>query len=982
MEKKNSKEEYVWHYDAFISYRHLDPDEFAAARLHKKLESFRLMPDVAKKHPELPKRIKRVFRDQEELPLAPNLADPITMALKNSDNLIVICTPRLKESRWCLHEIENFIAFHGREHVYTALVEGEPADSFPEILLHDENGNPVEPLAADFRGATHKEIAKKIDSEVLRLIAPMYGLNYDELKQRHKEQRMRRILALGGTLLALTTCLGIYFGVTAYRINKQAQQIAEQNAQITEQNSQITEQYNQILVMDEEINRQYKNSLKKYETSVAGTTETMMKDGRRNDAIAVLTEVMPATKMDDSIPYSGSAEYALGRICNVYGDESILTPTTNYEGFSSYIEMYLSPDGDKLAALDNDYTINIWKVDTGEKIGEVKLSYASEKMFTFISDNEMLLVDKYKVDILNLDTMERNTIFEEDLYPRLIWNTDKKIIVIDSSKVISVFDIQSKSMVSRFEKEEERKTELFSDAILRSGDDVYIELAKCSGSNIVLTAYDLTSGKVISALQLGQEAYIHGMCTNGNEIYLSGYVRKNVIEFDKFFMKYDYMSGNKIYQVPSTEIGLKNLTYTETADAGYVLGNSGDVLYIQNAENGEVLNIVSFDNNIVRCIPTKSGGYVALILDNGTIEFLSAKTIIGKIYDTYNYDISGKISNVVIHDSGVYFSKKDDSVITKYEYTYEQNMDEIYDHADYSYFLEDGKSYLKVDYTDKKHVISNVEDQTEKYTIEDENYNVKLVNSGAEGLLFYSSSVLASNYKVYNSSNGEVLVSGEGVRDAFPNSYGNALLGKKDGLYYGVDVFTGNELGIELAETYADSNYCVDFAGDFTKAASISGRTLYLFGQGSTEPEKQVTISGGKVSHLFYSNDSKYLCITYQEKMMAIYDANSLELKTIIYDQVADLITMRYIPGYDNYILQEKYKNAIMVNSDLEVIARLNNCVGYSEADHKLTFASDYSVTRCNLLTYEEIMEKAKAFIGDYEAPKWIYQKYGISAEE
>jgi len=42
--------------------------------------------------------IRRVFRDQEELSLASNLGNPIMEALKQSKFLIVICSPRLKES--------------------------------------------------------------------------------------------------------------------------------------------------------------------------------------------------------------------------------------------------------------------------------------------------------------------------------------------------------------------------------------------------------------------------------------------------------------------------------------------------------------------------------------------------------------------------------------------------------------------------------------------------------------------------------------------------------------------------------------------------------------------------------------------------------------------------------------------------------------------------------------------------------------------
>lgn len=100
--------------------------------------------------------------------------------------MIVICSPRLQESLWCSEEIRTFIALKGYDHVLPVLIEGEPKDSFPDELIYreeyiqDENGNqvlctvPVEPLAADVRANSRRGMKKKIDSEIVRLLAPMF----------------------------------------------------------------------------------------------------------------------------------------------------------------------------------------------------------------------------------------------------------------------------------------------------------------------------------------------------------------------------------------------------------------------------------------------------------------------------------------------------------------------------------------------------------------------------------------------------------------------------------------------------------------------------------------------------------------------------------------------------------------------------------------------------------------------------------------
>ena len=59
-------------YDAFISYRHCLPDSEIASRLQKKLESFRLPKDIAKKTGRT--RLNSVFLDETELSVSDDLS--------------------------------------------------------------------------------------------------------------------------------------------------------------------------------------------------------------------------------------------------------------------------------------------------------------------------------------------------------------------------------------------------------------------------------------------------------------------------------------------------------------------------------------------------------------------------------------------------------------------------------------------------------------------------------------------------------------------------------------------------------------------------------------------------------------------------------------------------------------------------------------------------------------------------------------------
>ena len=126
-------------YCAFISYRHESPDQEIAKALHTAIETYGIPGSVRRQTGK--KRMGKVFRDQEEPPLSSDLGADIEAALDRSEWFIAICSPRYLESKWCLRELEYFIEHKGNDHVLTVLVEGEPKDSFPEMIRFAENAD-------------------------------------------------------------------------------------------------------------------------------------------------------------------------------------------------------------------------------------------------------------------------------------------------------------------------------------------------------------------------------------------------------------------------------------------------------------------------------------------------------------------------------------------------------------------------------------------------------------------------------------------------------------------------------------------------------------------------------------------------------------------------------------------------------------------------------------------------------------------------
>ena len=338
-------------YDAFISYRHSELDMEIAKKLHRGLETFTIPASVGKKYGK--KKIERVFRDQEELPIGSDLDDNITAALAESEFLIVICSPRTPKSVWVLKEIETFIKLHDRDHVLAILIEGEPDESFPSLLLTDENGKSVEPLAADIRGETEKERNKKFKTELMRLVAPLVGCEYDDLKQRHRERIIRRNLFIASMVLILITGLGIAFGLYNAVVAKNMEELANRNADLAMEKS----------VMAGQIFVQLQETQKNQSRFYAEKSLSLLDEGKREPAVLTAIEGLPDGSEDER-PYVPEVEYALSSALHVYDDGSIIDHDKLLHHEQIVNTMEYCADGKYLVTTDRNENVYVWDAET------------------------------------------------------------------------------------------------------------------------------------------------------------------------------------------------------------------------------------------------------------------------------------------------------------------------------------------------------------------------------------------------------------------------------------------------------------------------------------------------------------------------------------------------------------------------------------------------------------------------------------------
>lgn len=637
-------------YDAFISYSHSEPDAFVAKKLHSMLERYR----VPKKIQELSgkKKIERVFRDREELPLSSNLASNICEALEHSEYLIVICSPRSLRSEWVQREIETFLLTHGKEKVLTLLVEGEPEEAFPEILCYEEERilrmdgteevarKKIEPMAADVRGKDRKETEKKLKEEFLRILAPMLSCTYDTLRQRHRDYVFRRILAAVGGIAVLAILFTIYA-------------------------------FHQAAVTDE----QYQEARRNQARYLAGISGELLDTGDRTGALKTALAIVPEDE-DAEEPVVPEQMYALNNALYSYNNTLMIDfkADKSYEMEGQTVNLMrdksqmLSPEGTAYFCLDQMGNAYILDMESGDCIWKIRPEDLEDYddgefvWFAPMSEKEAVLVSKHEIRCVNWqEKCVEKVIREKDgaaFYAgSFLCTVDDSCIALSNGETVWVYDLESGSCLQKVNYTEEETYGCYSSNALSFSDDgtmlaigVSTDYSKLPEKGLFLLSLEdgsvrmLSSAETAAMVWINNEriAAVHYQYVNGKEQIVDD------PEWSYRIAVYDAKSGQCLWTSESYNIRAYSKPCTMVATDMEVDGEVQKVLAVSlkdrliliRPESGEILWEKSYPEDIVgvekydenRYLIGLSDGRIYLaLMDNTTTDYgvgdISSETI-------------------------------------------------------------------------------------------------------------------------------------------------------------------------------------------------------------------------------------------------------------------------------------------------------------------------------------------------------------------
>ncbi|WP_338966166.1 TIR domain-containing protein [Fusobacterium vincentii] len=630
MEEVQNKNKRKYKYDAFISYRHIEPDLTIAKILHDMIEKFNipkhLRTTLNEKNNESlieNKHIFRVFRDREELSTK-DLSTMIEEAIADSENLIVICSKRTFLSPWCRKEVQLFKKIHGVNNIIPVLIEGEPDESFLDELknlrttfVNSENveeEKSIELLAADIRPDEVKspsfegyenlenskdsklnELTKKsLDilrkSEIYRIVASMLNVSYGDLKLRHQERYLKRIIY---TSIAASIAMLIFVvSVTTLYLKSV---VSERKA--NEQSSLMT------LNMANEANLQ----------------------GNRMLGVLIAQEAMKnvSPKMEKYNKLEAQYENILNNslITLPFSNQFILPTESETASFG------VSSDSKWLISSGSFNNAIIWDLDNGgikktltfeSPVVSIALSPDSKKSYVGTANNKIFEV--------NMENYEINNVFGNSTLPAVamrISKNNKYLFALRNALILDVFDIQNQKKLYSFTFPIDNMITGFAE---NPQTNNFFILRKDNS----ITEYDINTGEVLivhASTTNPEKNFFRKMTITDNGILFYSDIQENI---ESFIMK--NLQSGQINRASNIRNFSSNIVVNKDATVLYVssLNNFITRFDLSNLKPDEEINVpqrvtyldtkrTQYNESIKTMILSPDENTLAVVLNNMAI---------------------------------------------------------------------------------------------------------------------------------------------------------------------------------------------------------------------------------------------------------------------------------------------------------------------------------------------------------------------------
>ena len=548
----------------------------------------------------------------------------------------------------------------------------------------------VEPLAADVRGETKKEVLKKIKEEKLRLIAPMYNLDYDDLRQRHKIRRMKKVLMTSIIAAIAFFLFTIYSSIMLIKINTQ----------------QKTLKLHQALSLSQK------------------SDEYMKKDSRYN---AIKTAYQALTSFEGvKMPYTSEAEYFLSESLGIYnvGSSYKSISEINTKGVIDFIKT--SDEGDYVALYDESEEITLWNSKTLKKIktfDDVNGLSMYDYSFTFIGNDLFAYINNDKqVKVINAKNGDIIKEIKNKDILSLKGDKNGKYLCFAGDKKLFIYDVKSDKIINSIETKDSLSKDIYF-----SDDGKYIFAGSHKSSLNFFEDKDLTmhviqseNGNEINNLILDAN-FIDGIKVKGNNAYMLLNKSKGD-EYNMLVCSYNFIDNNINWlKIFNNNFGkFISRSFPENSNSIAVVNH--DNINVLDADTGDVIKVFNTSSKIINIYSYYDKEMYLVFSEDGSVNYINMEyknniSIFGK-YE-FNLDNYEKVTSI---NKGFLLIPENENRAIYYEANSNKNVK---------------KEDIKLDYPKNEEIsIKDLEIVKKKYNIKNKNMVDKIFYDTKKELMF------------------------------------------------------------------------------------------------------------------------------------------------------------------------------------------------------------------------------------------------------
>ena len=937
-------------YDAFISYRHGDIDQLVAEQIHRQLEAFKLPKAIKKRNQEFDRRTKitRVFRDRDELPISNDLSNQITSALGVSEFLIVICSKRLKDSIWCLREIETFIKIHGRNKVLAVLVDGEPDDAFPKILREEvieqvnddgtttQNINYIEPLAADVRGSNSKEISKKIKEEVIRLASPLFECEYDELKQRHREQKIKKRLSYCVAIGILGVVIGIASTIATFIIQNQS---------------------NEIKVQSQIIEERYRESMIENAKSKAAQAQGLLEEGDRIAAIELAREILPDRIDDENGFYTSQAHKVLSDASQIYTFGNSIYPDRVLHHESVVCGFAASPNGKRILSVQDYGKVIIWEVETGVKIDEIQieLDYINEwdSSIKFVDDNNIIYLKEGGFSVFNIESGKTKDYKTDKNIWSITINQARNKILLEGLYSFYLYAANTYEMIMSEPIEEFIK---YAEVYFGTDDSTLILVKELDDKKYKIIEYSVEQDSYTDIITLESDYISQVEMIDQDTILLNSRYNEDgendLLETNSLLhcvrnneLAWTYEQEGLIYDF---------IRMGEETPLIIVRGYSNFIILDENT--GEVVDRIEYAEKTVNIEPGKTSKvFLSIELADGSYYALN----INSIFDNgFYYDFRTKVDRIdqfkIVGSKYVQLPRNSQNIIL-YDYATNDQVQEVYTfNSSCGIYKLNSKLNKIVSSSDGNIIIYDMQDNNKDITLQFDKYvsNYELIGENKDQVAVFSGDLLS----VYSIKSGELLeeINIESYIDKYKFSQdGTRFSYKDDGQIFTYDFNTKEEIFISEIQDEIEEDVVAFSDKQYYAIANKQNQAIEIYKIGGTKVQ-EYPFNTYLVEHMFFDELEHNLYISMINESIYV-----LELSTNMvvkqYDSLGESVYEINQLNEKNESILKGNRNGYLINESGDVIGTIPEYEEYYDGYFYLTNSNE--VVRIPAYTYEQLLE-------------------------